>query len=264
MIRTGKVCIKRRPELPLKDVLQIVSIKQTKSSMKNFSMTRSVLASLIAILLVALFLPSVIAVDEEMPSAIGHYQISMSDEPTKTIDFNARLERDGSTAGEMAFQDTPRPSDSKAGAEESSEDATRPFFLKANFDCLTISGNSAVMSGNVTQASQEKYLGRRVLLVVQDNGHGADPAKRDKLTWGLYRAPATDAPLTSDFERPDDLAGITWLATDAERADDTGTSSQKNEEIGCHSFPLSAFSFIDTKQGSGRIQVRAGIAQQDH
>jgi hypothetical protein len=238
-----------------------VSTKQTKSPLKKSSLTRSAFASLIAILLVGLFLPSVVAVDEEMPSAIGHYQISMSDEPTKTIDFKARLDRDGSTAGEMAFQDTPRPSDPKPSGEAGTEDAARPFFLKANFDCLTIKGNSAVMSGNVTEASLEKYLGRRVLLVVQDNGHGADPAKRDKLTWGLYRAAPAETLLTTDFERPDDQAGITWVATDAERADDTGTLSLRNEEIGCHSFPFSAFSFIDAKQGSGNVQVRSGRTQ---
>jgi hypothetical protein len=233
-----------------------VSIEQTRSSIK-----RQAFASFIAILLVGLILPSATAVDEEMPLAIGHYQISMSDEPTRTIDFNARLERDGSTAGEMAFQDSPAPSDSKASSEVGADDATRPFFLKANFDCLTVNGNSAVMSGNVTQASQERYLGKRVLLVVQDNGHGVDPAKRDKLTWGIYRAAAVDAPLITDFERPDDQPGITWLATDAERTDDTGMLSQKSEEIGCHSFPLSAFTFIDARQGRGNIQVRSGITR---
>jgi hypothetical protein len=241
--------------------LLAVSINQRKSSKKS-PMTRSAFASLIAILLVGLFLPSAVAVDEEMPSAIGHYQISIGDQPTKVIDFNARLERDGSAAGEMAFQDITAPSAAKPNGEAGSDDATQPFFLKANFDCLTINGNSAVMSGNVTQASLERYLGRRVLLVVQDNGHGVDPAKRDKLTWGLYRSAPAETTLTTDFERPDDQSGITWLATDAERGDDTGTSSQKTEAIGCYSFPLSAFSFIDAKQGRGNVQVRSGKTQQ--
>ena len=233
-----------------------MSTLETKSSMK-----RSAFASLIALFLIGLILPSVIAGDEEMPSAVGHYQISISDEPTRTIDFNARLERDGSTAGEMAFQDSGSAPGSKATSDVDSQDASRPFFLKANFDCLTVNGNSAVMSGNVTQASLERYLGRRVLLVVQDNGHGVEPAKRDKLTWGLYRV-AADNPLTTDFERTDDQGGITWLATDAERDDDTGMPSQKSEEIGCHSFPLSAFSFINGREGRGNIQVRSGTAQQ--
>jgi hypothetical protein len=202
-------------------------------------------------------LPSVTAVEEEVPSAYGHYQISIRDEPTRTIDFNARLEHDGSTSGEMAFQDSPGHTDSKVSGE-AGDDSTRPFFVKANFDCLTVNGNSAVMSGNVTQASIEKYLGRRVLLVVQDNGHGEEPAKRDKLTWGLYHTPAPDSPLTTDFERPDEQGGITWMATDAERSDDTGKPSQKSEDIGCHSFPLSAFSFIDARQGTGRVQVKSG------
>ena len=82
-----------------------MNIKQTDPSIEKSSIKRQVFASLIAIFLVGLILPSATAVDEEMPLAIGHYQISMIDQPTRTIDFNARLERDGSTAGEMAFQD---------------------------------------------------------------------------------------------------------------------------------------------------------------
>lgn len=196
-----------------------------------------------------------------MPSAAGHYLISISDEPTRTIDFNARLERDGSTAGEMAFQDSRGVSSAKTTAEADSQEAIRPFFLKASFDCLTVDGNSAIMSGNVTEASLERYLGRRVLLVVQDNGHGVDPAKRDKLTWGLYRVPR-DPLLTTDSERPDEQGGITWLATDAERIDDTGMPSQKIEEIGCHSFPLSAFSFIDARAGHGTVRISSGTPRQ--
>lgn len=224
-------------------------------------MKRSACASLITIFLVGLILPSVIAFDDGLPSAVGHYQISISDQPTRIIDFNARLERDGSTAGEMTFQDSPGSSGSTATDELTSKDATQPFILKANFDCLTVNGNSAVMSGNVTQASSERYLGRRVLLVVQDNGHGVEPAKRDKLTWGLYRTPA-DNPLTTDVERPDEPGGATWVATDAERADDIGMLLQKNTEIGCHSFPLSAFSFVDSRQGRGNIQVRSGTGHE--
>lgn len=228
----------------------------------EFSMKRSALASLIALAMIGVVLPSVSAGEEEMPSAFGHYQISISDEPTRTIDFNARLERDGSTAGEMAFQDSRSVLGPKANSDVDSQDASRPFFVKANFDCLTVKGNKAVMGGTITEASLERYLGRRVLLVVQDNGHGVDPAKRDKLTWGLYRVAAAETLLTTDFERSDDQGSVPWLATDAERDDDAGMLSQKSPEIGCSSFPLSAFSFIDAREGRGNVQVRSGTTPQ--
>ena len=69
-------------------------------------------------------------------------------------------------------------------------------------------------------------------------------------------------PLTTDVERPDDPGGATWIATDAELADDIGMLYQESKEIGCHSFPLSAFSFVDSRHGRGNTQVRSGIGHE--
>ena len=214
---------------------------------------------LLGIFLCGFLLQVVIAMDDERPSVIGHFQISISDEPSTTIDFNVRTERDGSTVGEMAFQSSPNAADSKMTGEAALMETKTPFFFKANFDCLTVDGNKAVMSGKVTQASSGRYLDRRVLLVVQDNGHGSKPGARDKLTWGVYKLD-TDNPFATDFERPDDPGRGVWVATDLERPNDTGMLSQKNEQIGCNTFPLSSFSFFNAIQGHGNIQVRPGSA----
>jgi hypothetical protein len=113
------------------------------------------------------------------------------------------------------------------------------------------------MVGSVTESSVAHYVGRRFLLVAQDNDGDAKAAIGDRLTWGLYR-PSQRAWVAMDSERSvDDEAGPGyWLATDSERPDDPGVSSQKVETIGCQTFPVTSFSFVDTKHGRGSVQVR--------
>ncbi|HEV7682701.1 MAG TPA: hypothetical protein VGO68_11300 [Pyrinomonadaceae bacterium] len=212
-------------------------------------------AWLFTLFLLSFVLQVVVAEDDDRPSAAGHFQISIDNEPTKIIDFNARLGSDGIAFGDMSFTFNPSSSDSKPDGEAGPQEKATPFFLKANFDCLIVKGNKAVMGGSVTQASSERYLGRRILLVVQDNGHGTTPALGDKLTWGVYKAPS-ESGLATDNERPEDLGAGNWVASDAERPDDLGFISQKNEPVGCQSFPLSAFSFLNAREGHGNIRVR--------
>jgi hypothetical protein len=184
----------------------------------------------------------------------GSFQFSTDSGQTSSIDFNVTEERDGSTVGEMTFAQDRLESN---GGSQSSDQAATPFkfYLKAQFDCLVIEKNKAIISGTVSEANVQSYIGRRVLLVVQDNGHGAEGKKQDRLTWGLYRVPKVDW-LPSDSERPDDQPGTpTWVAQDAERADDPGVLSTQNEVVGCSTFPLSAFSFVDKKRGHGKIHV---------
>jgi hypothetical protein len=160
--------------------------------------------------------------------------------------------------GQAVLQDDATPlTPASASSSETAEPAT-PFFMKAEFDCLVVKKNKAVMSGNVTESSVERYVGRRFLLVAEDNGHGPTDLLRDKLTWGLYRT-TTKNWLPSDSERTDEesFSGpVAWLATDSERPELEGVASNKNEIVGCQTFPLSSFSFVDVGQGRGSVQVR--------
>lgn len=186
------------------------------------------------------------------PSASGAFKISMENGQSRDIKFNARQASDGNTSGEITFQDS--ATDKKSTANNSASEAALPFYARANCDCLMIKGIEAVLSGTITEASQETYVGRRVLLVVQD-GDSLTPPLRDKLTFGFYRNPKKGW-LATDAERPDEQGPPpTWVATDAERSDDTGVMSQKNEEITCESFPISSHSFIGSKVGKGKIEV---------
>ncbi len=203
------------------------------------------------LLLLCFALPATVA-ENSGPSAFGSYRISVDSSTSREITFNASAGQDGSTSGEITFRDISKASPPKPHAEQPAGEPT--FFAKAVCDCLKISGVEAVMSGTVTESSSAGYVGRRVVLVVQD-GDSLLPALRDKLTWGFYRSTAKNW-VATDGERPDDAPAASWVASDAERPDDAGKISQKNDEVNCESFPISSYSFVGAKYGRGKIEVR--------
>lgn len=190
----------------------------------------------------------------DLPEANGSFQFSTDSGQTSYLDFNAVEQMDGSTVGEMTFAQDRIESDGGGHLDDQSTPPSK-FSLKAQFDCLVIKKNKAVMSGTISEANVPSYIGRRVLLVVEDNGQGTNGSKQDRLTWGFYRIRKSDW-LPSDSERPGEQQGTpTWLAQDSERADDEGVLSNQSDVIGCKTFPISAFSFIDKKHGHGKIHV---------
>ena len=212
-------------------------------------------ACVAALLLVSLALPSLTFAANDGPSASGNFQFTLEEEgQAKNLEFNARVQNNGRTVGEMTFVDqsvvpVPDPDNpstiNNAGA-----------FITAKFDCLQITGNRAVMSGIISESNIAAALGLRVLLVVEDNGEGVNIPTPDKLTWGVYQ-PAGGNWIPTDAERDDDNgASLSWIARDAERDDDVGVPSNQSKAIGCQSFPLSSYSFVDIKHGGGNVQVQ--------
>ena len=168
------------------------------------------------------------------------------------IEFSAELEKDGRVTGETIFRNDKREPASKGEAQEAG--SALPLFIRANLDCMEVRNNRAVMSGEITEASSDRYIGKRLLLAVQHRNPG-DSRSRDKFTWGVYRTLQNDWP-ASDTERSEDpLGDAKRLVTDSERDDDAGVLSGENRVVGCQSFPLSSFTFIDSKQGRGVINV---------
>lgn len=187
------------------------------------------------------------------PSSNGDFNFTLEDGADRFVKFHARVNPDGSTKGEMTYTDPTGTPDSE---ESIGFNSPSGLLVKANLDCLVVNGNQAVMSGAVTESNNTEYIGNRVLLVVEDNDEGVKAPNRDKLAWGLYRLSnrtwiPTDAELAFD-----DGALLDWLATDAEREDDTGIPARKSEAIGCQSFSLSSYSFEAIKHGAGNIQVK--------
>lgn len=213
-------------------------------------MKRIALVSVLALLLLTLIFQRPTIAVEDGPSANGKFQFSLEDNNTRYIEFDARMQGT-ETKGTMTFSDP-----SAVVGETDSANVTTGGVVTAKFDCLKIEGNRAVMGGEVTESNLAALIGRRVLLVVEDNGEGINAPSTDRLTWGIYES-TTPGWTPVDAERPDDIgATLTWIAKDAERPDDVGIPSNKSPIVSCSSFPLSSYSFVNVPHGSGNIQVK--------
>jgi hypothetical protein len=209
--------------------------------------------SLLFVALLSFATPRMTAAGPGGPSSNGDFQFSLVDGELRYIQFDVRTQKNGETKGQMTFND---PSALISADDDNAVSSPPGLFVTAEFDCLQIKGNKAVMSGAITQSNFVNAIGERVLLVVEDNGEGVNAPSSDKLTWGVYRSSALGW-IPSDAELENDPGvGRTWLATDAERLDDVGVPSNRSTIIGCQSFPLSSYALIDVQHGFGNIQVR--------
>ena len=216
-------------------------------------MNRVVFTAVAAVLLVSLASPALTLAGNDGPSASGNFQFSLEDGQPRYLEFNARVQNNGRTVGEMTFSD---PTVVPVGDPDATGGpSTAGALVQAKFDCLKITGNRAVMSGVISESNILSAVGLRVLLVVEDNGEGVNAAN-DKLTWGIFQPP-TNGWVPKDSEREDDNgAGLKWIATDFERPDEPGVPSDQSKIVGCQSFSLSSFDFTDVKHGGGNIQVQ--------
>jgi len=188
-------------------------------------------------------------------SASGAFHLK-TDEGNRDVEFNARMSGSGAT-GEIKFS-APFSIPNQDVDEDGTGDlelSMTTVSLRIEVDCLRVDGNRAAIGGVVSDSSVSGYVGRRMLLTVEDGGEGSKAAP-DRYTWGQYRSTAgswtaSDAELVFDPG-----VGLTWIATDAERTDDAGISSVHSTTVDCNSFPLSSYALEELPQGSGNIQVR--------
>ena len=212
-----------------------------------------VCASLFLSLLACVALPPLTFADNDGPSANGGFQFALEDGQSRFLEFHAREQKNGGVAGQMSFTD---PNATLVPDPDSPGNSATGASIRASFDCLKITGNRAVMSGVIFESNVLAAIGLRVLLVVEDNGEGINAPSTDKLTWGVYQNPATGW-IPKDSERDDDNgASLTWIAKDAERPDDVGIPSNPSKIVGCQSFPLASYSFVDIAHGGGNVQVK--------
>lgn len=216
-------------------------------------MYRIVFTAVAAVLLVSLASPALTRAGNDGPSASGKFQFSLADDQPRYLEFNARIQNNGRTVGDMTFSD---PTVVPVGDPDATGGpSTAGALVRASFDCLKITGNRAVMSGIISESNILSAVGLRVLLVVEDNGEGVN-AINDRLTWGIYQ-PSASGWVPKDAEREDDTgAGLKWIATDFERTDDPGVPSDQSKVVGCESFSLASYDFTDVKHGGGNIQVQ--------
>jgi hypothetical protein len=216
-------------------------------------MTISARLAFFAVLVLTVALP---LVADSGPSASGSFEFTSGDQPL-AIEFNARTKNNGSTEGQITLSGTVSVPDQDVDGEGfGGSDALVAVSLTVEVDCLKVNGNSAAMSGVITDSNIPAYIGNRALLAVVDNGEGVKAPALDQFMWGVYGTPdltwvASDAELELDPG-----IGLTWLATDYEREDDLGIPSNASTAIDCQTFSTGAYSFQDLPHGGGNIQVR--------
>ena len=189
------------------------------------------------------------------PSTNGSFEFSAASGPLE-FEFNARLQNNGSTQGEITVTgEVDLPDQDVDGEGSGSGAGVVDLSLTVNVDCLVVSGNRATFSGEVTQSSVESYVGRIAVMAVEDNGEGANAAL-DRFTWGFYGTPSlTWIPSDAELET-DPGVGLFWIATDFEREDDAGIPSNPSTIVDCHTFPAAAYVLEPVAHGAGNIQVK--------
>jgi hypothetical protein len=215
-------------------------------------------ASVAALLVLSFAVSRPISAQTPNASASGSYKFLMEDGFVKYVEFDARNDDRGFTTGQLTFTDeatiTERDLDS---AGDDVKDSPPGFYIKADFDSLTVEKNRAMLSGRVLDSDHREYIGRWVQLVIQDNGDGREVP--DTLTWSICQPPpGTWVP--SDYERKSDNgAYLSWWATDYERKDDVGIPSKSlmpGEMKGCQVSPLWSYTLLDMVRWSGDIQIK--------
>jgi hypothetical protein len=105
-----------------------------------------------------------------------------NDEGTTMVSFTAMGGVDGAT-GQIDIRDsTPIPDQDVDGTGDKtlagSPDGVK---LQATVNCLAVSGDVAIVGGEVTAASLDRYVGKQVLLFVEDSGKA-----KGRFSWGFY------------------------------------------------------------------------------
>ena len=187
-------------------------------------------------------------------SAMGDYQFTFGDKNLKYVKFDAQAAEGGGATGQLFLSDEATIVYMDVDGDGSPEEKYSGVTLIVEFDDMSVDKNQAVMEGVVRDSTIPFLVGQRVLLTVEDNGN--DPREPDKLTWGVYK-PIERNWIPSDAEwKEDPGVGLHWWATDAERRDDVGFEMPREDKISIKSFPISAYSFVDTNDGVGDIIVR--------
>ena len=119
----------------------------------------------------------------EGASATGLAHFTFDDGTLRTVSFSAASRRDNTVVGQIDIQDrTPIPNQDVDGTGDPAlAGSPNGVSLNAPVDCLVVNGTTAVVGGQVTRADVARYVGKFVLLFVEDTGRS-----QARLNWGFY------------------------------------------------------------------------------
>jgi hypothetical protein len=139
-------------------------------------------------ILLTLLLAGVAPLDVSAREGLGSWatgNVTVAQEGVSlAVSFSAMGGRDTAT-GQIDLRDsTPIPDQDVDGTGEAtlvgSPDGVK---LQAAVNCLAVDGETAIVGGEVTHSSVERYVGKQVLLFVEDSGKS-----KGRFSWGLYEA----------------------------------------------------------------------------
>jgi hypothetical protein len=116
-------------------------------------------------------------------SSSGRIGVVLDDGGLRTVSFSAVADKNGDASGQIEIDDpTPLPDQDVDGTGDpalaESPDGVR---LVALVNCLAVEGDTAIVGGVVAKASLPRYVGKQVLLFVEDSGKS-----RGGFSWGFY------------------------------------------------------------------------------
>lgn len=186
-------------------------------------------------------------------AAAGSYQFTLTgDKYLKYVEFEAVADDKGGASGFIYMTDEAVITLQDVDGSGEPKERFVGYNFKADVDGLVVTENKAVLSATIRDASNQLFIGQRVLLTVLDGEKTREP---DALTWGIYK-PINRNWIPSDAEHKEDPGvGLRWWAKDAERRDDVGYQMPRDETIGTPTFPLATYGFVDASDGAGDIRV---------
>src|SRR4051812_3185378 len=113
----------------------------------------------LALFMLGLAAPQLATAQTAEQSASGTYQFSFQDGYTKYVEFDARALADGSIAGSMFLSDEAPIYERDVDGTGDPTAKSPGFYVKAEFDGLTVNKNQAVMSGTIMDSSIRDFVG---------------------------------------------------------------------------------------------------------
>jgi hypothetical protein len=204
-----------------------------------------------ALSLLCLVVPASSSASDGAATITGGGTFSVDGNKKGHFNFNAIVHADGSVTGHLTLQDpeTVPNQDVDGNGEVDSDALPDGAELTADLDSVKVNGNRAALSGVITSATTQRYMGLRMILTIEDNGEGNNTAP-DKVTWGFYQRVIPR--LVADFENPDAgefPVGVKVLATDAERPEE-GAFLVGESDLDSQSFPLTSYNLTDIDGGN--------------
>ena len=188
-------------------------------------------------------------------SVSGAFRVA-SEQGTQTMEFSATGFSNGSASGDILFTGPVDIPDQDVDGDGSGEKGFKgDLTLKVVVDSLSVEGSRAVVAGQIRDASNDDFIGFRVLLTVED-GAANEKETADAWTLGIYRS-TEPTWIASDAELKEDPGvGMTWHASDFEQENDRGYEMPLSTLITSQSFPPSSYELAELAKESGDIVVK--------